>query len=370
MTPPQVHLVTTVKNEAPYLIEWLAHHRALGVSAVTVFSNDCTDGTNLMLDRLDRLGHLRHFDNPIGPGIDPQRRAYSRAGRDVEVRDADYVLILDADEFLNIHVGGATAAGPERCLPALIEACGGADAISLGWRLMGAGGARRWVDAPVLTRFTRGSSFEVPENGMVWGFKTLFRPGAFDYFGVHRPKFDRKKRDTIPPVRWVNGSGRDMGARIREKGWRYGPETFGYDHAHVNHYAIKSREEFLLKRLRGTANSKDKSRIDLAYWDRYDLNGTPDPTPPVAPMLEEAARLLADPDLAALRRAAILTSRRVLAGQLQDPALRAFVDRAEPAATPRTTGHPPGATATGDGAAEAPDETVETPAGIARVAAP
>lgn len=348
--PPRIHLVSTVKNEAPYLIEWLAHHRAIGVTDITLFSNDCTDGTNLMLDRLDRLGELRHFDNPIGPGIDPQRRAYHRAGRDKAVRAADYVLIVDADEFVNVHVEGARAPGPARALPALIEICGGADAISLGWRLMGSGGARRWVDAPVLSRFTRGSRFDRPDNGMVWGFKTLFRPGKFDYFGVHRPKFDAKKRSEIPAVSWVNGSGVDMGPRIREKGWRYNAETFGYAHAHVNHYAIKSREEFLLKRLRGTANSKDKSRIDLGYWDRYDLNGVPDLTPPLAPVLEEAARLLADPDLAALRRAAIDTSRRVLSGQLQDSSLRAFVEGP---------------------ATEAPaPEAPESAAGAARAAAP
>ncbi|MEL6207090.1 MAG: glycosyltransferase family 2 protein [Pseudomonadota bacterium] len=336
-TAPRIHLVSTLKNEGPYLVEWLAYHKAIGVTDITLFSNDCTDGTNLMLDRLAQMGELSHFDNPIGPGIDPQRRAYSRAGKMEAVREADYVLIVDADEFVNVHVGGETAPGPARTLPALIDACGHPDAISLCWRLMGSGGTTHWVDAPVLGRFPRGSAFDPPANGMVWGFKTLFRPAAFDYFGVHRPKFDRKVRQTIPLVRWVNGSGDDMGPRIAEKGWRFNADTLGTRHAHINHYAIKSREEFLLKRLRGTANSKDKSRIDLDYWDRYDLHDVADETPPLAPMLGEAERLLSDPDLAALRRACIETSRRVLAGQLADPDLRAFVEAptgAAQAATP------------------------------------
>ena len=41
-----------VKNEGAFLVEWLAHHRACGFSDFLVYSNDCSDGTDLMLDRL------------------------------------------------------------------------------------------------------------------------------------------------------------------------------------------------------------------------------------------------------------------------------------------------------------------------------
>ena len=44
--------VLTVRNEAAFLLEWLAHHRAVGVTDFLVFSNDCQDGTDAMLDRL------------------------------------------------------------------------------------------------------------------------------------------------------------------------------------------------------------------------------------------------------------------------------------------------------------------------------
>ncbi|RDC73210.1 glycosyltransferase family 2 protein [Rhodovulum sp. 12E13] len=312
-----------MRNEAPYLVEWLAHHRALGVTDITVFSNDCTDGTNLMLDRLQAMGVLRHHDNPVGKGMDPQRRAYWRANRMDAVRGADWLLVIDADEFLNLHAG-------DRTLPALLEETGHPDAISLGWRLMGSGGAARWVDAPVTGRFTRGCSLEAPENGLVRGVKSLFRPAAFDYFGVHRPRFE-KTRKTLPPVRWLNGSGQEMSEAILRKGWRFPGGEEGYALGQVNHYAVKSREEFLLKRLRGTANSKDRDRIDMGYWERFDLNGETDTTIETERAAEEAERLLADADLAALRRAAVATARRVLAAQLEDARLRAFVEQGESA---------------------------------------
>ncbi|SLN55353.1 glycosyltransferase family 2 protein [Roseisalinus antarcticus] len=314
-------VVSTMKNEGPYLLEWLAYHRSIGFDGFCLFSNDCSDGTNLILNRLDQMGVVRHFDNPLGPRMDPQRAAYSRAGRMEFVRKAEWVLIADADEYLNIHVG-------DRKIDDLIATVPDADAFSLNWRLMGSDGqAHADFDALITDRYTRGSSFDRPENGLVWGFKTLFRPEKFDYFGVHRPKW-RKERTDIKPgiVKWVNGDGMELGEHILLKGWRSRADTVGYSLAQVNHYAIKSREDFLLKRLRGTANSKNKDRIDMEYWEKYDINTIPDASIPndgIRPILEE---WLSDPDLAALVRACKECSRRVLDYQLKVAEFRTFVD--------------------------------------------
>ncbi|MDB4053920.1 glycosyltransferase family 2 protein [Octadecabacter sp.] len=136
----------------------------------------------------------------------PQRAAYSRAGKTDFVRSADWVLIVDADEFLNIHVG-------DRSIDALIDACGAPDAISINWRLMGSQGQSKMMNDPftgdlVMERFTRGSNFDEPENGLVWGFKTMFGPGKFGFFGVHRPKWNKKVKScpawSHGPTRRVN----------------------------------------------------------------------------------------------------------------------------------------------------------------------
>ena len=55
-----------VKNEGAFLMEWLAHHRAVGFTDFLVYSNDCSDGTDAMLDRLQAMGWLVHLPNP-GP---------------------------------------------------------------------------------------------------------------------------------------------------------------------------------------------------------------------------------------------------------------------------------------------------------------
>ncbi|MGR3485973.1 MAG: glycosyltransferase family 2 protein [Paracoccaceae bacterium] len=320
----RITLVSTLKNEGPYLLEWLAYHRSVGVTDFVLFSNDCTDGSNLMLNRLDAMGVVRHYDNPLGPRMDPQRAAYSRAGRMADVRASDWVVIVDGDEFVNVHAG-------DRTIPALIEACGAPDAISLNWRLMGSGGAGPMTEGVgpgqlVTERFTRGSSFTAPENGLVRGFKTLFRPDRFGYFGVHRPKWNERDRPERDAVDWRNGSGGPMGERIVHKGWRSSDAEFGAEFGQVNHYAVKARADFLLKRLRGTANSKNRDRIDMGYWGKYDLNGTADasiPTAGIRPLIED---WLSDPDLAALHRACLDCARRVLAHQLEHPDYARFVE--------------------------------------------
>jgi hypothetical protein len=312
-------LVSTMKNEGLYLLEWLAYHKSIGIDDFCIFSNDCTDGTNLMLNRLDQMGVIKHFDNPLGPRMDPQRAAYSRANKMNWVKNAEWVLIVDADEFLNIHVG-------DRSIDALIEACGAPDAISINWRLMGSQGQSKMSTDLVSERFTRGSSFDDPENGLVWGFKTLFRPAQFSFFGVHRPKFDKEVEVVDGMVTWTNAAGQPMGDKYLHKGWRGNEENVTNKFAQVNHYAIKSREDFLLKRLRGTANSKNKDRIDMEYWDKYDINTIEDTTIPTTGIRAQMDEWLEDGDLAALSRACADCSQRVLDYQLTVAEFRTFID--------------------------------------------
>ena len=62
--------ITPMKNEAPFLLEWVAYHRLIGVNDILVFTNHCTDGTDLMLERLDTARSeiaLRHGDD-VGLG--------------------------------------------------------------------------------------------------------------------------------------------------------------------------------------------------------------------------------------------------------------------------------------------------------------
>lgn len=286
-------IVAALKNEGPFIAEWLAHHQSIGFNEFYLFSNDCVDGTDLILDRLDEMGLVTHFRNPSAKMGDPQRAALSRANQNENVRSADWVLVLDLDEYLNIHCGDGT-------LDDLFEQCGDADAISVTWRVMGSSGHERMTQELATKRFTRGVDRFAPHSSLLWGFKTLFRPASFDFFGIHRPRFFKDRQLHPGMVKWVNGSGKDVGEKFYEKGWRSNRHNVGYELAQINHYAVRSRDEFLLKRLRGSANTADKDRLGKEYFAKFDQNEQEDTSINTHRIQDHVDQLMQDDRLAAL----------------------------------------------------------------------
>ena len=206
----KITAILTVRNEAAFLLEWLAHHRAAGVTDFLVFSNDCQDGTDDMLDRLAQMGWLTHERNN-GPydkrGI--QFTALKTAEKHPLVKKADWLLPLDIDEFVNIHTGDHT-------LPALIAAMPDATAIPLTWRLFGNNGQVRYEDKPVTETFTAAAPTVMHWPWRAAMFKTLYRnDGTYKKLGVHRPRQPDDSR--LPNARWFDGSGRELDDRFKTR---------------------------------------------------------------------------------------------------------------------------------------------------------
>lgn len=68
-----------MKDEALFLLEWYAHHLAVGFPKILVYTNDCSDGTDDMLIRLEELRFGYHRRNVIPEGIKPQPSAIKHA---------------------------------------------------------------------------------------------------------------------------------------------------------------------------------------------------------------------------------------------------------------------------------------------------
>ena len=289
-------LVACMKDEAPFLLEWLAHHKAIGFENVLVFSNGCSDGTDQMLDRLQTLGHVVHRRNDEWKGSSPQNWALQQAQAEPVVRDARWIAHFDVDEFVNIRTGTGT-------LSDLLDALPAATHIAMTWRLFGAMGVDHLSDRLVLEQFDHCAPTYCPKPHTAWGFKTLFRnTGAYSRLSCHRPnKLDPVKASQ---VRWVNGSGQDITEDMRDSGWRSTRRSIGYDLVQLNHYALRGVEPFLVKRRRGRALHVGR-QIGLDYWIRNDWNSQPEHS-----IKRGLPRL-----------------RKVLNEFLSDPILRALCDR-------------------------------------------
>ena len=266
-------LLGTVKDEGPYLLEWICYHKLIGFDRVVIASNDCSDGTRQMLDYLDTVGEITHVENSgraEGDHPDPQNRAYERFWADADIRAADWVLVADADEFLNIHADDGTLGALFRAMTDRIGET--PDIISATWRVFGNGGRVAFEDRPVIAQFTRAAPPGINRVQRYTAFKTMFRPHLARKPGIHRPRLYPRFADGNAPVRWVNGSGAPMPARYLKQGWRSFEDSFGDDLVSMSHYMVKSSEAFLMKRYRGTANSADAERIDFSYFETFNAN--------------------------------------------------------------------------------------------------
>jgi len=284
-------LILTVKNEGAFLLEWLAHHRACGFTDVLAFSNDCSDGTDLMLDRLAAMGGLTHIRNSGPHPEGPQWAALKAADKHPLMKQANWVLFCDVDEFVNIHAGDHT-------LPALLTALPQADAIALTWRLFGNAGVVTYQDHPVTETFTLAAPATLGWPWRAQMFKTLFRnDGAYRKLGVHRPRNPGPGR----APRWFDGSGREMPPTNRLFS-DYRQDN--YQLVQLNHYALGAMESYLIKCDRGRAN-REASAFDMGYWTERNLSAVRDTT--IRALNSTALRegLMADPVLGPLHAGAV-----------------------------------------------------------------
>lgn len=285
-------IVCTVKNEGPFLLEWLAYHRLIGFNRFVVFSNDCTDGTHEMLQALDAAGLIHHFDNSqLSDDLpaDPQGRAYTRANAMPLVREADWIMVIDGDEFLRVKVGDGTLDALLAALPP------GTDAIGVQWRVFGSGGVIPFTDGLQIDQFRRAAPLDYALSTNHLSIKTLFRPDLVQRFGIHRPVYKGTSGTPRNPVLFVNGSGQDITADFLRGRWCTTPLSAGYDLAQVNHYMIRAHEVFLMKKWRGTANSSNAERINFGYFDKYNSSHDRDDgmAPWVDPVRAEVAAIKA-----------------------------------------------------------------------------
>jgi hypothetical protein len=266
----RITAVTMMRDEAPALLEWVAFQDAIGIDRIVVYTNDCRDGTDAMLDRLGQIGApVIRRNNPASADTKPQPQALREAQKDLALLETDWLIVLDSDEFINVKVGDGR-------LPDLLSAVPeGTEGVVLTWRIMGSNGITDWNPGLAIESYTRGAPDDFRKG---WGVKTMFRPFPDFRFGIHRPTIkgagrDPEKRAQLSFLRWVNGSGLPMTRQFLEGMWRSSAATVGYDLAEMAHFAVKSREAYLLRQIRGNVNSKP-DKYDATYFGIFDRNET------------------------------------------------------------------------------------------------
>lgn len=244
----RISLVTSVKNEGPWLLEFVAHYKSLGFSDIFIYYNNTDDGSVALLSALQRHGEIKVFHNLYEMGFSPQKKAFSHALHLLRhVHESEWIFFCDADEFLvcprqpQSQIGEVINALEVQFNPVTF------DAIAINWRWFADPNQYAWTDGLVMERFQTAY-----RNSMK---KCLFRPEcASSIFPVHYPRL-------IAGANAIDSTG----VRVGNLSPDYLPVRDPI--FIVNHYFAKSFEEFFLKKLRGRAT--DVSDVQDIQWESF-----------------------------------------------------------------------------------------------------
>ncbi|MEM7489225.1 MAG: glycosyltransferase family 2 protein [Pseudomonadota bacterium] len=309
---PRVLVTTCMKDEGPFILEWLAWHQSIGIDDYVVFTNDCTDGTDLILDRLEELGHLQHLPNPaIATGNTHfQPVALSYTPHLPAWRKADYYISIDVDEFINVRVGRGAISD-------LLDAAGPFDALSMSELNHGANGRVAFEPGLMTEQFPRHQTEAPGRWKAARGVKTIVRLSEkLEKPRNHRPDFHADQG----PVRWIDGSARPIETLAADPSLNGIDVRGSYDLVSLNHFPLRSLESYLIKMFRGDVVVKDK-RVSHRYWRvrNRDHSGRADFSRQQPAFRRALDALMADETLAALHQRACGIHRDRAAALLEAP---------------------------------------------------
>ena len=310
---PGTCLFSAVRNEAPFLVEWIAYHKVIGFERFLIFANPSTDGTDELLAALHDAGEITYVPHEPPAGVAAQPNAVRLANEGNYIPDGAWVAWLDADEFLNIHHADGR-------LDSLIEWMGDRVCMLIQWKVFGDNGHAGFGGRFVSGDFVKAATPDDPVNDEI---KSFFRKGngitGFSSTDIHRPAVSRNRH--LTPAAVATGSGRQLLSNRRSKAWLSGkagghnktaPADRGFEIAQVNHYTVRTPEFFLLKRVRGAGYRADQEgvvnpRHRASYYRTYNRNEAEDRSILrwEAACGREMARLLAIPSVRAAHDAAM-----------------------------------------------------------------
>ncbi len=248
-------VLATARNEGVYLLEWIAHYRALGAEHFFIYSNDNNDRSDSLLSALADAGEITWIDNRFAPKVDGQHKAYSHCLSFMpDVLDYRWTLVVDLDEFVVLDTARY------RTLPELLaeRESEGANAVAFSWRMFNFGEDARWNRTPLIERCTLRNPGENTE------VKTAFRTRDFIASYPHDPVSAYGVAVTFLDA--IGG--------LHDWEGRGTPPSNGkplYEGAWINHYYFKSVDEWLWK------TSRNRGGFELVQ----ELTVKPEALPPI-----------------------------------------------------------------------------------------
>lgn len=241
-SPARFGVVAIARNEAPYLLEWIAHYRVLGFERITIYDNESNDASWRILTPLAKAGVIEAIYWRNRRKQHKQQSAYNHA-RLRQRGSLEWCLIVDLDEFLVLGEG--------LMLDDLVPRDPGISAVAVPWRIFGSSGQLHRETGLTIERFR----YAAAENSA--SSKSLVRLRDVAWMGTHWPKLS-------------------SGRMIDIAGNAFDPDQLPHStidgRARIHHYFSRSWEEFECKRVRGRGTGPKGSMRPQSIFRDMDHN--------------------------------------------------------------------------------------------------
>jgi hypothetical protein len=237
-------VVAIARNEAPYLLEWIAHYRLLGFERITIYDNESNDASWRILKPLARAGIIDAVYWRNRRKQHKQQSAYNHAR--VGLRNSvEWCLFADLDEFLILQ--------EDATLNDILPRDSSVSAVAIPWRIFGSAGQRYRGTGLTIERFLQAAAQNFASS------KSLVRLRDVEWMGTHWP--------AVLSGRMIDIAGDDFDPRANSKRIFDGI-------ARLHHYFGRSWEEFECKRGRGRGTGPKGAMRPSSIFHELDLNET------------------------------------------------------------------------------------------------
>ncbi|GDZ95224.1 methyltransferase FkbM family protein [Planktothrix agardhii CCAP 1459/11A] len=222
----ELSICAIMKNEAPYLMEWLEFHKLVGVERFYLYNNNSTDETLNIIEPYIKSGQVILHNWPFSPG--QQTLAYEHC-LGTYCFESQWIAFIDLDEFLYPT--------EHQNLRDILKEFSGVPAVGVNMLYFGTSGHLTRPDGLQIENFTMRGTDDFKDNKMI---KSIVRPDL-----VLPPTCPHFFPPINPQTYGVTENQQPLLSSVAAE--------VSVQKLRINHYCTRSRADMIQKAMRGSA---------------------------------------------------------------------------------------------------------------------
>jgi hypothetical protein len=242
----ELSVVAILKNEAPYVREWIEYYRLLGATKFYLYDNDSEDNVKEVIRHYIDSGIVVYH---YFPGKYRQNMAYTDAISNYASKTR-FMAVVDLDEFIVPIDDKLTLID---VLKNIVRQRPYAAGVAIPWLMYGSSHHKTRPEGLVIDNYLYRA-----QDSFMLNVKTVFNPRLAN--GYNNPHYPIYKFGAFS----INENGHIVIGKF--------DNHKSFKQIRINHYFTKSEEEFRAKVARGTADKLlPRTSDNFVHWDRNDI---------------------------------------------------------------------------------------------------